>query len=566
MGRQHVLKAVTPALITSTLAATPLDIPRWDRALWDHPDREWVTHIITGLQHGFRIGLRANPKTHSSAGNSPSATEHAEVVTAFLDEQISQGFMIGPFPPEACANVQVARLAVVPKKTAGKFRVVINLSAPESASVNDNLHRSLTHVAYSSIEDAVLLMHHLGRSCLMAKVDIRNAYRLLPVHPNDRGYLGIKWQDQVFVDCQLPFGLASSPAIFSAVAEALEWILHSRGVRCCIHYLDDFLILGAPGSNECAEALRITRETCTELGVPLALDKVEGPTTQITFLGIELNSTKLTVGLSVQKMAELQRLLTQWSKLKCVRDAQKFQSLIGHLVHATKVVPLGKAFLNRLFPIAQHLGPGQTRRLNQEARADISWWLTLCQSWSGIGTQQFLLLQEPSHHLHTDASGSWGCGAWSTPNWFALSWQGLPHLESIALKELFPIILASALWGTEWRGRYILCHSDNQAVVSQVNHLHARDPLAAHLLRFLAFFQARFDFRMRAVHIQGVLNRGADDLSRNRAQRFLTNHPSVSPLPTQVTQPLLDILLFHRLQDWTSPQWRDLCSSFWQQA
>lgn len=339
-------------------------------------------------------------------------------------------------------------------------------------------------------------------------------------------------------------------------------------VRCCIHYLDDFLILGAPGSNKCAEALQITQETCAELGVPLTPDKVEGPTTQITFLGIELDSTQLTVGLSAQKTAELQGLLTQWLKLKCVRDVQKFQSLIGHLVHATKVVPLGKAFLNRLFPVAQHLSVrlGQIRRLNQEARADISWWLTLCQSWSGIGTQQFLLLQEPSHHLHTDASGSWGCGAWFSTNWFALSWQGLPRLESITLKELFPVILAAALWGSEWRGHYILCHLDNQAVVSQINYLHARDPLAAHLLRFLAFFQAFFDFRMRAVHIQGVLNYGADDLSRNRAQRFLTNHPSVSSLPTQVTQPLLDLLLSHRLQDWTSPQWRDLCSSFWKQA
>ena len=86
--------------------------------------------------------------------------------------------------------------------------------------------------------------------------------------------------------------------------------------------LDDFLILGAPGSNECAEALRITRETCTELGVPLAPDKVEGPTTQITFLSIGLNTTKLTVGLSVQKMAELQRLLTQWSKLTLYPSAR----------------------------------------------------------------------------------------------------------------------------------------------------------------------------------------------------------------------------------------------------
>ena len=43
---------------------------------------------------------------------------------------------------------------------------------------------------------------------------------------------------------------------------------------------------------------------------------------------------------------------------------------------------------------------------------------------------------------------------------------------------------------------FILCHSDNSAVVSQINSLHARDPLACNILRCLALFQASFDFRV----------------------------------------------------------------------
>ena len=80
----------------------------------------------------------------------------------------------------------------------------------------------------------------------------------------------------LYVDCQLPFGLASSPAIFCAVVEAFEWILRSRGVQGIMHYLDDFLLLGSPGTQECEHALQITRSTCLELGIPLALDKIEG--------------------------------------------------------------------------------------------------------------------------------------------------------------------------------------------------------------------------------------------------------------------------------------------------
>ena len=142
------------------------------------------------------------------------------------------------------------------------------------------------------------------------------------------------------------------------------------------------------------------------------------------------------------------------------------------------------------------------------------------------------------------------------------SWQGIPHLNSIALKESFPIVLACALWGASWQGTYVICHSDNTAAVAQVNKLYARDPLAAHLLRCLAFFQASFDFRIRAVHISGQLNTGADDLSQDRAGHFLAAYPSASPHPTQVPPQVLDLLLSHQA-DWTSPQWRQFCSNFW---
>ena len=109
----------------------------------------------------------------------------------------------------------------------------------------------------------------------------------------------------IYVDCQLPFGLTTAPAIFNAIAEALEWILRSGGVCHVIHYLDDFLLLGHPNSDECATALRTTLATCRELGVLLAADKVEGPATLLTFLGIELNTMTMSLGLPADKLASL---------------------------------------------------------------------------------------------------------------------------------------------------------------------------------------------------------------------------------------------------------------------
>ena len=51
---------------------------------------------------------------------------------------------------------------------------------------------------------------------------------MVPVHPEDQHLLGVEWNGAVFIDKFLPFGLRSAPKIFSAVANALLWILTKK--------------------------------------------------------------------------------------------------------------------------------------------------------------------------------------------------------------------------------------------------------------------------------------------------------------------------------------------------
>ena len=106
----------------------------------------------------------------------------------------------------------------------------------------------------------------------MAKIDIASAFHLIPVHPDDCYLLGMRWNNQVYVDKQPPFGLRSAPVLFNAYADALEWIIRTSGVTHILHYLDDYLVLGAPGSGRCKAALDSMISTCRSLGVPLADD------------------------------------------------------------------------------------------------------------------------------------------------------------------------------------------------------------------------------------------------------------------------------------------------------
>ena len=88
-------------------------------------------------------------------------------------------------------------------------------------------------------------------------MDIKQAYRNIPVHPTDRYLLGMKLEERTFVDTTLPFGLRSAPMIFSAVADALAWMMQQRGVSWLAHYVDDFITVGAPGTSQ-------TQISCTE--------------------------------------------------------------------------------------------------------------------------------------------------------------------------------------------------------------------------------------------------------------------------------------------------------------
>ena len=207
------------------------------------------------------------------------------------------------------------------------------------------------------------------------------------------------------------------------------------------------MLFGDPGSTKCQKAMAVTLATCQELGFPLAEDKIEGPATTLSFLGIQLNSVSMCVSLPQDMLAKLRGLVDMMSTQWAFGKLHSIESLVGHLMHASKVCPLGKAFLSNLFVVLSAKKAGQYRRLNQAARSDLNWVLALLASWSGTSIQQFLILQQPDFHAFSDASGSWGCGTWFGSQWFQVPWPLHSVLATPALRELYAIVIACVVWG-----------------------------------------------------------------------------------------------------------------------
>ena len=53
----------------------------------------------------------------------------------------------------------------------------------------------------------------------MAKLDLKAAYRHVPVHPDDQSLLAIRWGSTTYLDIALLFSLCSAPKLFTAMAD-----------------------------------------------------------------------------------------------------------------------------------------------------------------------------------------------------------------------------------------------------------------------------------------------------------------------------------------------------------
>ena len=555
---------------TACIISTPLVVSHWDHALATYPNRDLADFFLQGISQGFRIGFSYG-STHlkPSKLNLEGARSHPNVVDDYLQTEINLNRVAGPFPSSLLPSCQISRFGVIPKNLQpDKWQLIVDLSHPKGGSINCGIPKHLCSLTYITLNDAVQKLLTLGPGSLLAKIDIKSAFRLLPVHPADRHLLGMKWNGEVYLDCCLPFGLRSAPRLFNILADLLEWILQQQGVLHCLHYLDDFLTIGPPESSSCQQNLDIIKQVCEWLGIPLALEKVEGPSTSLKFLGITLDTSRMEARLPADKLQRTRELVSLWM-LKKMATKREILSLIGVLQHATKVVQPGRTFLSRMYATAAKLRELHFyTRLNKEFRSDLCWWDIFFESWNGVSLLQCTSIQTiatPDFSIQTDASGSWGCGAFFQGKWLQLEWPPQWSSVHIMSKELLPIVLSCVVWGPLLARHRVLFQCDNSSVIAALQKGSARDTTVMHLLRCLWFFVAHYNIVLMSEHIAGVNNCTADHLSRYHMHNFFSINPQASPIPTPVS-PLLLQLLTPSGPDWTSATFKQLFRSIINEA
>ncbi len=225
--------------------------------------------IYESLTTGFIIGFESQRSSlQSRNSNYPSALANTVIVREKIAAKA--GRLHGLLPAALAPGL-------VPKNhQINKWCLIVDLSSRTGSSINDGIDPSLCSLL------TMQLAYWMGTE--MVKLDIKDAYRIVPVHPADYHLLGIQWEGRIYTDRALPFSLRSAPTIFSAAADFVAWLLNRQGVCHLLHYL-------APGSPGITRRGSNSVRNLQNANIPVASNKTEVPATLLGFLGVLMDST-----------------------------------------------------------------------------------------------------------------------------------------------------------------------------------------------------------------------------------------------------------------------------------
>jgi hypothetical protein len=305
--------------------------------------------------------------------NHKSVATNPEIVSAKLAKEIALNRMAGPFHQPPLNNMVVSPIGLVPKKDSGEFRLIHDLSFPKGNSVNSNIDPFDSAVQYETLDHCVDILQKLGKNALMAKADLQDAFRNMPVHTDDHRFLGFIHQGKYFYDKCLPFGCSSSCQTFECLSTALQWICsHRYNVQHVSHILDDFIFFSPQGSDTCKKSLHTFMALCQHVGLPIKQSKTVWPSTRVQLHGIEVDTSTMHLRLPPDKLADLKsKVDSMWRLIALTTGLAKPYHMIRLTVDARRDLAAWHLFLRSfsgsLFCLPTSWSSSEVQQLQSDA-------------------------------------------------------------------------------------------------------------------------------------------------------------------------------------------------------
>ena len=502
----------------------------WEAIRFGRCDKE-LSVLYEGCREGFRI---INDEVVSSYDcsnyNSILKSKAKKLMDKTVREEIGEGIVSVVSKSPHCVHA----LGAVDKDNGKAIRCITDASRPKWLCINNCMNEVAQPFSYITVKDVA---KNMTPNCYMIILDIKNAYRSIPVYGPHRTLQGFRWQvngkKEFLVSNSMTFGIKCAPYIFTLHTEFIVRCMNRRGYDRVFGYLDDFLLM-SDSEGECLKMLFDMLNLLRSLGFYVNYRKTILPTQKIRYLGIDLDSTCMRLFMPEDKLEKLHLLVDEFQKLKkCTK--KQLQQLVGVLSHCSTIIRGGRTFSRRAINLIKTVErQSDMIRLTDNFREDLRWWKHFSLMFNGSAAIIKLEFWN-CITMYSDAS-MLGFGATYDNDWLYGTWDNdvveefdYSHhfvlgptaiLKSSAERELWPIVTSVIRWGKIWSGKAIHVFTDNAAVQIMLSKGRSRNVLCMQWLREIFWCSFVYNFEIFPHRISSADNVFCDALSRVKGQKF----------------------------------------------
>jgi len=452
---------------------------------------------------GYKIPFICEPSQYHVPSQPMFTDSENRAIDEIIDSLLSSGAIVKVQLPKVKF---LSKIFVVPKSD-GRYRLILNLK---------DLNQYLPEEHFK-MEDYRSVCNLMTNNAYMGKIDLKDAYHLIPMHPDFYFYLCFSWRNKYYHYSCVPFGLASAPRLFTKILRPVLSYLRKQNFES-VGFLDDFL-LKSDSFVSCLSNIAKTKHTLESLGWLINFEKsVLIPCKRIQYLGFIFDSQNMSIELPLEKrlnvinICEILLKANYDNKLTILQAAK----VIGTLVSVCPAIPYGELYVRQLefekqrSLIANSGDFNRNIKFSNEAIRDINWWITTIQD-----KIKSLTPESFSFVITTDASLS-GWGAHMGTNCTRGFWSHEEAKLHINILELKAICYSLQAFANDKSNCRILIRSDSTTAISYINKYGGTRSCINHCIAKLIWqWCERRNIFIHASYISTKANILADKLSRS---------------------------------------------------
>lgn len=453
--------------------------------------------ILRIVEEGYKIQFRNNTNFPPSVISDPKSSEKILA----LQQQISRLLNTNAISITPSSPNQILSRVFTVKKSNNEDRLILDLS---------QINLLINKVSFK-METIDFIKDLIDPSDYLVSLDLSDAFFSVCIHNDSKDYLCFQFQDKTYHFNVLPFGMTSSPRIFSKLLRVP--ILHLRNLGYKISFYLDDIFLCSHSPSLLKSQLQKTLELLTSLGFTPNFSKSNLiPSRRIKHLGFIWDTESMMLSVPEEKILKANYIAKSLTPSCSLRSLSSFIGLANSLNPGFPLAPLH--FRNLQFLLASHVRTNHPWdsfiKLDLPSLDDINWW-TSCFS---VPTGSHIKPQKPNLTMSTDASTTgWGA-VLSTGESVSGSWSDDDSVH-INILELKAVKLSIDHFLHTLSNKHFTLYCDNFTAVTFLNkrggtHSKQLCSLALNIWELLS----SNNITCEAIHIAGSNNCEADFHSR----------------------------------------------------